>query len=131
MGKSIDETFVGWYPPDDSWFSDLPILLIIGGEQFEICWQKFDSLSITKDQLPTDKCVSYGVEYPLKKNALTELTNSIGKKILAVELGMSSMTIEEKVIPMINSVDFHLENGFLSIYNSLDENGVSNVPANT
>ena len=131
VGKSIEESFVGWYPQDDSWFADLPIMLIIGGEQVEICWQQFDSLSITKNQLSREKCITYGEEYPYKRNALPELTASIGKTILAVKLGMSSMTIEDKTLPMINSVDFHLEGGFLSIYNSLDENGVSCVPTNT
>jgi len=131
IGNSIEESFVGWYPPDDSWFADLPIILIIGGEQIEICWQKFDSLSITKNQLSRNKCISSGEEYPYKVNALPELAASIGKTILAVKLGMSSMTIEDITLPIINSVDFYLAGGFLSIYNALDENAVSSVPTKT
>jgi hypothetical protein len=129
VGKTIERTFVGWYESNDSWYEDLPIILIIGGEQIEICWQKFDSLSITKNQINVDNCISYDEKIPYRENALSALSGAIGKRILSVKLGMSFMTLEEKVIPMINSVDFELENGFLSIFNALDENGVSNVPA--
>ena len=129
-GKSIEKTFVGWYKPDNSWYEDLPIILIIDGEQIEICWQQFDSLSITKNQIDVNNCISYDERIPYRENALSALNKSIGKKVLSVKLGMSSMTLEDKVIPMINSVDFELENGYLTIFNALDENGVSNVPAN-
>ena len=130
VGKSIEKTLVGWYEPDDSWYEDLPIILIIDGEQIEICWQQFDSLSITKNQIDVNDCVSYDEKIPYRENMLITLNQAIGKKIVDVKLGMSSMTLEGKTIPMINSVDFELENGFLTIYNALDENGVSNVPAN-
>ena len=130
VGKTIECSYVGWYTPDDSWYEDFPIILIIDGEKVEICWQQFDSLSITKNQINLDNCISYDEIVPYKKNALAELNRAMGKKILSVKLGMSSMTIEDKMIPMINSVDFELENGFLTIFNALDENGVSNAPAN-
>ena len=108
----------------------MPIMLVIGGEHIEICWQQFDSLSITKNQIDITNCISYEENIPYKENAHPALNEAIGKKILRVKLGMSSMTLEEKVLPMINSVDFELENGFLAIFNALDENGLSNVPAN-
>lgn len=130
IGKTIDASYVGWYTPDDEWYEDFPIILEIGGSQFEICWQKFDSLSITKNQINLEKCVSYGEIIPYKKDALPPLREAIGKRIKSVRLGMSPMTFEDKVLPMINSVDFELENGFLTVYNGLDENGISNVPAN-
>lgn len=130
IGKSIGKTFVGWYEPDDSWYEDLPIILFIGGDRIEICWQKFDSLSITKNQIDITDCISYEEKIPYKENAHPALNEVIGKKILNVKLGMSSMTLEKKVMPMINSLDFELENGFLTIFNELDENGLSNVPAN-
>lgn len=130
IGKSIEASYVGWYTPDDTWYEDMPIVLIVGGEQFEICWQQFDSLSISKNQIDLNNCISYNEAVPYKKNALEALNKCIDKTITAVKLGMSSMTLEDKVIPMINSVDFYMESGFLTIYNALDENAVSNVPAN-
>jgi len=130
IGKVIDETYVGWYMPDNTWYEDFPIILMIDGQQIEICWQQFDSLSITNNQIILNNCISYDEKVPYKKNAVKELNAVLGKKILNVKLGMSSMTIEDKVLPIINSVDFELDNGFLRIFNALDENGVSNVPAN-
>ena len=131
IGRTIEETYVGWYSKDDSWYADLPVILVIGGEQFDVCWQKFDSLSITNGQLSKYCCKSYGEEFPYRKDALVELSCSVGKKIEAVELGMSSMTLDGELIPMINSLDFYLVGGFLSIFNALDENGVTNVRRNT
>ena len=130
VGKTIESTYVGWYVPDDEWYEDFPIIIKIDGVQFEVCWQKFDSLSITKNQIDIDNCISGDELIPYKKDALSALQRATGKRIKSVKLGMSSMTLEDKVIPMINSLDFELENGYLTIFNALDENGVSNVPAN-
>ena len=128
VGKSIKTTFVGWYEPDDSWYQDLPIILIINGEQIEICWQKFDSLSITKNQINVNNCISYGERIPFRENALSSLNKAIGKRVLSVKLGMSSMEWGGIEIPLINSLVFELENGYLTIFNALDENGVSHEP---
>ena len=130
IGKRLDKAYVAWFEADDSWYEDLPIILFIGGDSIEICWQKFDSLSITKNQIDITNCISINKKIPYKENAHPALHEVVGKKILNVKLGMSSMTLEDKEIPMINSVDFVFEDSFISIFNALDENGLSNMPQN-
>lgn len=48
LGDSIVDTWAVWRLEDDEWFAHLPVVLVMkGGEQLEICWEKFDDLSIT------------------------------------------------------------------------------------
>ncbi|MBJ7557026.1 hypothetical protein [Marinomonas spartinae] len=130
IGNTISSSYVGWFSPDNEWDENLPIVLIIGDVQYEICWQKFDSLAITSKQINLYHCICSGELTPYKRNYHEAINKCLEKEIVSVELGMSSMTLEGKVLPMINSIDFHLVGGFLTIYNALDENGLSNEPAN-
>lgn len=128
VGKSIDSTYVGWYTEDDTWYEDIPIVLIIGEKQYEICWHEFDDLSITENQLNLNSCMVSGLSIPMRKNSLPVLNKAIGKTILGVELGESEMSADDKKTRIINSVNFILEAGYLTVFNALDENGVADEP---
>lgn len=62
---------------------------------------------------------------PLRKNHLPALNQALGKRILAIELGESEMDFGGPPIRIINSVNFVLEGGYLTIFNAGDENAVS------
>lgn len=124
VGSKIEKTYVGWFIEDNSWYEDIPIVLVIGGKQYEICWNKFDDLAITQGQIDVKNCIVSGGKIPMKENALPELERAIGNTIVGVELGESEMNGSA----IINSVNLILEGGYLTIYNNLDENGVSSEP---
>jgi len=130
VGKHIESTRVGWFHPDDEWDENLPIVLVISGVQYEVCWQNFECLAITSNQIDTNNCICAGEVTPYKVNAHEVLNSCLGKKIVSVKLGMSSMTIEGKDIPILNSLNFRLVGGYLSIFNDLDQNGLSDAPPN-
>lgn len=132
LGKTIETTYVGWHSTGDTWDGNLPIVLVIGGIQYEICWQNLDSLAITSNQINTDNCLCSEefTSYQYRKNAHVSLNSALGKTIKKVSLGMYSVSGHGNVVPIINSLDIELQHGFLTIYNALDENGISDAPVN-
>lgn len=125
VGQCIEETWVGLLPGHGSWWADFPIILVIGGIQYEICWQKFADLAITQGQINVRNAWANGQRVPMRKNHLPALNQALGKRILAIELGESEMDFGGPPIRIINSVNFVLEGGYLGIFNAGDENAVS------
>lgn len=133
VGSKIEATYIGWLEEHNEWFPDVPVVLIIAGKQYEICWQKFDELSITENQINLDVHeTAAGVPISMRLNALPEFRKAVGRKILAIELGENEMGFGERGVdrPMriVNSVNFILEGGYLAVFNAMDENGVSGQP---
>lgn len=127
IGRRLDASYVGWFE-DDTWYSDLPVILIIGGLQYEFCWTKMDELAITQGQLQQDYCVVNGQQIRLQKDAMPELQKAIGKEIIGIELGESEMSSRGVTSRIINSINFIMRGAYLSIYNCLDENCLSDTP---
>ena len=124
VGATIEKTYVGWFTEYDNWYQDFPVILVVGGKQYEICWYKADDLSITEDQIDIENWNAPDERVVIRQDALPELERAIGKTITGVELGES----EINGTAIINSVNLILEGGYLTIFNNLDENGVSNEP---
>jgi hypothetical protein len=123
IGGTIEKTWVAWQEGNDSWFADVPIILRIGGNNFEICWTKFADFAFTSSLINVEKPVFWGGgnETPLnwRLNSLTTLQNAVGQRVNGIQLiGLG--------VPFYLS--FQLEQGQLLIYNAGDENGVSDQP---
>lgn len=89
VGANIEKTYIGWFTEYDSWYEDFPVILVVGGKQYEICWNKVDDLSITEDQIDIENWDAPEERVVIRENALPELERAIGKKIIGVELGES------------------------------------------
>lgn len=127
IGRRLDASFVGCFE-DGTWYSDLPVILVIGGQQYEFCWAKMDELAITQGQLRQDYCIVNGEQITLQKDAMQELQKAVGKKIIGIELGESEMSSRGVTTRIINSVNFIMRGAYLSIHNCLDENCLSDKP---
>lgn len=59
-GRRVVQTWIVWILDSDCWFADLPVVVVFDdGSQLEVCWQKFDELSIswnTIDVNVTPRC---------------------------------------------------------------------------
>ena len=124
VGAKIEKIYVGSFTEYDSWYEDFPVILVIGGKQYEICWNKTDALSITEDQIGIENWDAPEERVVIRVDALPELERAVGHTIIGVELGESEMNRAA----IINSVNLILEDGYLTIFNNLDENGVSSEP---
>ena len=127
IGQELKESWIGWMDEDDCWWEDMPIILQIGNERLEICWNQFQDVSITKNQIPVDGSAHFTMEdASIKKNAHKVLNKFMGKTITAIEVGETTMSMGDSGLVWIpNSINFIFGEDFLSIYNGLDENQVS------
>ncbi len=109
---------------DGTWipWPDLPIRLYINtGGVIAISWSRFDDLWITRDlSLPfsiegsTIRWVSHGIE---------GINAAIGTPIRSVMLGQGDVSIGGKEVAIWTRLIIQLDNGWLEIFNALDENG--------
>ena len=66
VGYQISRTWVVWNLELDEWFADLPVVLQLkAGPQLEVCWEKFDDLSITWNTIDVTTTPRAWVEWPL------------------------------------------------------------------
>ena len=109
---------------DGTWipYQDLPIRLHANtGEIIAISWSRFDDLWISRDlSLPfsiegsTIRWVSHGIE---------RINAAIGSPIRSVMLGQGEMSIGGREVEIWTRLLIQLDNGWLEIFNALDENG--------
>ncbi|MEO6810643.1 MAG: hypothetical protein ABI353_16120 [Isosphaeraceae bacterium] len=109
-----DSTWVSW--------ADLPIRLYTGsGRLVAISWSKFDDLWLADDtSLPFpigDSTVKWVI------NGLEAINPAVGASIRSVMLGQGEMSIEGKALEIWTRLVIELDEGWLEVFNALDENG--------
>jgi hypothetical protein len=137
-GNRIDATWLVWINDLDEWFADLPIALQIGGQQLEICNQKFDDLSVTWNTIDVDVAPIAWVDWSLtwRRDAHAALQQAVGQTIRNVYLSEHLFTTSRVHPPdplqqhdtsawLLGGLVFELDSGYLHVFNALDENGLS------
>jgi hypothetical protein len=136
VGKQIGGAWLVWNLEEDEWFSDLPVVLAFdGGKQLEVCWEKFDDLSITWDTIDLTHTPRAWVDWPLewRPAAHQALASSLGATVLAVASTHFLFTTESlddsrdvSAVWLTTGLWLATDRGGLHIFDALDENGLSN-----
>ncbi|MEM7343436.1 MAG: hypothetical protein AAF485_04280, partial [Chloroflexota bacterium] len=125
IGKKLEANWIGWMNEHECWWEDMPVILQIGHDRIEICWSKFQNVTLTKNQIAIDGSDQVIEGASIKKNAQGTLNKFIGKTVTGVEIGEATMSIGSSAdIWIPNSINFIFGAEFLTIYNQLDENGI-------
>jgi hypothetical protein len=133
IGKTIRCSWIAILKNDGRWLKGLPIVLNIDHENYEICWMKFSDVSITKNLIdihqPFNWMNSEDEELlcDWKKDELPILQSIVGQSITKVQILEAEHSFGENLIWMPNGIEFTLSNGYLSIFNNLDENGIADL----
>lgn len=126
LGRRLTRAWLLWDREADEWFADAPVLLDLDGEQLEIQHQKLDDLSLTWDTTDAHAPVSF-LEFDLcwRDDAVPELAALAGGLVQSVAL------LEWRGRDMADgmvAVRLLLDDGEVTVYNALDENGLSFDP---
>jgi hypothetical protein len=136
IGNEIECSWVAWHHSYDQWWDDAPVILRIDGVNYEFCWQKTSDFALTRDTIDVRREVKWtNSEDSLlfwKKDALPRLQAVVGKRIIGLQLQGHQVVTD---IPSVREnygdfmepvgLNFLFEDGLLSIYNSLDSNGLA------
>ncbi|MEU5536959.1 hypothetical protein [Streptomyces sp. NPDC020362] len=112
-----------WDLQDDEWFCDCPVLFDFDGEQVEINHHKLDELSVTWNTIDPARPVRWpGFDLQWRSEPLPELQALRGLALKDTELleWMGRDVAHGNV-----DVGFAFETGRVTVFNSLDENGLS------
>jgi len=137
-GRRVLDAWIVWDLDRDTWFADLPVVLQFDdGRQLEICWQKFDELSISWNTIdtaiPPTAWVSWSLDWRVRAHpAFDEI---IGRNVTHVE-GTEHLLTTRRLLPPGDGTSAWLCSGIwlqagdvgLHVFNALDENGLSNEP---
>ncbi|MEU0157316.1 hypothetical protein ABZ154_00305 [Streptomyces sp. NPDC006261] len=122
-GRTLTRVWAVWDLRDDAWFSDCPVLLDFEGEQVEINHHRFDDLSITWNGIDPGSPVRWpGFALEWRQEPLDGLKAPLGLPLLRTELlewtggGPARGVVD---------VSFVFEAHRISVFNALDENGLS------
>jgi hypothetical protein len=132
IGKTIDCSWIAFLRSDGKWLEGLPIILQIDNKNYEICWMKFSDISITQNSINVNQPFNWmdsedeELLCDWKKDDLPSLQNAIGQSIKSIKVLEARHSFGENHIWLPNGIEFILENGYLSIFNNLDQNGISN-----
>jgi len=112
---------------DEEWsaWDDLPIRLYwASGAVTSVSWTKFDELVLTPDgSLPAWLMKSDSNQPRWVENGRPALNFLLGSCLQGVELGRGEMSVEGRELEIWTRVILRFENGWLEIYNALDQNG--------
>jgi hypothetical protein len=124
-GLTLQHVWLLWDLTDDEWFTDAPVLLQFGDEQVEIDHQKFDDVSITWNTInPAQKIEDDFFHLAWRPEPLPPLTELPGQTLDHVELLEWSSGPNDMANGSI-ALGFNFPPAWLTIFNALDENGVS------
>ncbi|MFD7447248.1 hypothetical protein [Streptomyces sp. NPDC059909] len=125
-GRTLTSVWMVWDLQDDEWFCDCPVLFDFDGEQVEINHQKFDDLSLTWNTIDTRRPVQW-LDFRLqwRPEPLPELHALRGLSLKEVEL--LEWTGRDLAQGNID-VGFVFEERRATVFNALDENGLSFDP---
>jgi hypothetical protein len=136
VGQQIQTTWAMWSRVDDEWFSDGPVILMVNNRQLELAAFQF-GFAITTDAIDRSKPIRWylgeeeaddGLGLYWRENAPHLLELSAGKTITAIELFESRVTVGDAGWWNFDGVGFRLEQGYLAVYNNLDELGLADKP---
>jgi hypothetical protein len=135
-GVIVDDAWVVWNRELDEWFADLPIVLqLADGRRLEICWEKFDDLSLTWGTIDVSVEPTAWVEWPLewRPHPLAPLAGVTGASLTEVfatgirfethDIGYPERT--RSSVWLTTGLWFGTGSGGLHVYNALDENGLA------
>lgn len=138
VGDQVADAWVVWNLEQDEWFADLPVVLqMIRGPQLEVCWAKFDDLSITWDTIAVTETPHAWVEWPLewRHQALPPLATVVGatvRRLAASSILFSTQDMDHPhdvtKVWMTTGLWIGTGAGGVHLFNALDENGVSSKP---
>ncbi|MGC5664634.1 hypothetical protein ACN261_30060 [Micromonospora sp. WMMD723] len=125
VGRRLTSSWVVWDDDDDTWFADCPVVFDFDDERLEVNHQKFDDLSITYGSIDvTRKPVwptSDGFRLRWRNDAPALLAARHGQRLEAVELlERAGGDLADGAV----ALGLRFANGWLTIYNAMDENGV-------
>ncbi|PZT91118.1 MAG: hypothetical protein DI630_29895 [Gordonia sp. (in: high G+C Gram-positive bacteria)] len=135
VGEKIAGIWVVWNLESDEWFADLPVVVQLkSGRRLEVCWEKFDDLSITWNTIDTNVTPRARVEWPLerRRDALPPFSPVVGATVREFAATRSPFTMQNVNHPREVSSTW-LTTGLwigttaagLHIVTALDENGAS------
>ncbi|MEU6865378.1 hypothetical protein ABZ924_19240 [Streptomyces sp. NPDC046876] len=125
-GRTLTSVWVVWDRQDEEWFGDCPVLFDFEGEQVEINHHKFCDLSLTWNSIdPSDPVQWPGFDLQWRSDPLPGLQALRGLSLKGVELleWTGGDPAEGNV-----DVSFVFETSRVTVFNALDENGLSFAP---
>ena len=138
VGGEIECSWVAWLCKDDTWWDGAPIIIQVSGVNYEICWSKEADCAITRNTINVHESVRWidCEELTLfwKKDGLAALQNIVGQRVNKIQLIEAEVTISNHSDHppgwstsywVSYGINFILTDGFLSIYNAFDTNGVT------
>lgn len=137
-GLRVAETWTVWDLEHDMWFADLPVVLRLEqGPQLEVCWEKFNDLSITWDTIDVTVTPKAWVEWPLewRRAAHPALAATEGATLAQVSVTSFRFVTENVHDPrdvratwLTAGLWLATDRGGLHVFSGLDENGLSAEP---
>lgn len=136
-GRRIMDSWLVWDLHHDRWFADLPVVLAFDdGRRLEVCWQKFDDLSISWNTIDISAEPVAWVTWPLawRSQGHPALQAVTGQTITSAASTEHRFTTRQIVPPGNNQVHstwlaggvwLQTDGGGLHIFNALDENGLA------
>ncbi|MFI0732130.1 hypothetical protein ACH4S9_24515 [Streptomyces sp. NPDC021225] len=126
ISRPLTRLWVVWDLEDDEWFPDCPVLLDFDGEQVEINHWKLDELSLTWNAIDPRRPVEWpGFALRWRDDAIPEAAPLLGQPVRNVEL--LEWTGTDAARGTVD-VGFVFPHGRITVYNALDENGLSFAP---
>jgi len=141
IGRRLTESWVIWDCEDNEWFTDGPIVLNFENKHLTFCANKFEELAVDENSFDFNKKPTVGwADFDLewRKNCLSVLNSQLGEKLIkiyATEFAFRGTVLENKQNPKIvgeeiidwylSGLDFEFPTNSVSLYNALDQNGVS------
>jgi hypothetical protein len=123
VGRRLSRAWLLWDRDADEWFADAPVLLDFDGDQLEIQHQKFDDLSITWATADPNKPVSFPeFDMAWRIGAMPDLAHLEGQYLR--ETSLLEWQGGDLADGMV-AVHLRFDDGHLTVYNALDENGLS------
>lgn len=127
-GRRLTRSGTVWDLEADEWFADAPVFLDFDGEQVEVNHQKFDELSITWNTGDPTASITWptdgGLQLEWRSDAPAELAALRGQRLRTVDLLEWCPADTRDLANETIAVHFGFEQGSLTIYNALDENGL-------
>ncbi|MFM9373715.1 hypothetical protein [Streptomyces sp. Da 82-17] len=125
-GRPLTNAWLVWDVEDDEWFPDCPVVLDFAGERVEINHHKFDDLSLTWNTIDLDRPVDWpGFELAWRPEPLPELRPLRGRTLDRVELlEWTGRDLAQGNVDL----SFVFAAGRLTVFNALDENGLTCTP---
>jgi hypothetical protein len=137
-GRRVTDAWIVWNLEVDEWFADLPVVVQFeDGLHLEVCWQKFDDLSITWNTIDVAVTPHAWVTWPLEWRsqghpALSKIIDDPIIQVEATEHLFTTRTVDQSYdihsVWLISGIWLRTAQTGLHIFNALDENGLSSEP---